>query len=55
MPELRSDAAVAAIVEVLERDGLVVEQAGDALHVSSPDGMFAFAPVVHLPPELLDR
>ena len=51
-----SDVAVAAIVDFLERDGgLVVRRDGDTLHVSSPNGLFAFAPVVHLPADLLVR
>jgi hypothetical protein len=47
------DPAIAAIIAYVERERFVVERHGDTLHVSSPDGAFAFAPVITLPPDLL--
>lgn len=55
MPNLEAAAAADAIISFLEHDGLIVERDGSSLQVSSPDGTFVFAPVVHLPLDLLDR
>lgn len=51
MPDVET--AISAVIAHLEREGFVVERNGDTLSVGSTEGLFAFAPVVHLPSDLL--